>query len=296
MAAPATVVEVKGRELAIPFDCPCCGATPDTEVAVPLARASRNRAANSAMAIDFPYCRACVAHVTRWESGRIVLTGLVVLGTVLFAIAAIASQVVVGIAVFGGLVALGALVAVARRNDARRACRESCGSVEMAVEYLGWSGVANGFAFKSIAYGAKFAERNASRLVEDARVSRLLKNYELARIAVPTPAAPVSVIPPPLDTGEWIAKLTTIPTRVARRDALSRALDSLSDARARDQVVRTVCAIELATYLAPVDQASGAAAKKRRLQATIEHVKRDNLPEPLRQLLLRELEDVAKKL
>jgi len=76
MAAPATVVEVKGRELAIPFDCPCCGATPDTEVAVPLARASRSRAANSAMAIDFPYCRACVAHVTRWESGRIMLTGL----------------------------------------------------------------------------------------------------------------------------------------------------------------------------------------------------------------------------
>lgn len=290
MRAAATIVEVSGRRFEVPLDCPCCGAAPDAEIAVPLARSSRERAADSAASIDMPYCLRCVGHVARWQSAAVVLTGLIVLGSVAFVVAAIASWIVTGLVVLVGLTALGAVVATSRRREARRACQPSCGSVDLSVAYLGYSGTTTGLAFKSIAYGAKFAERNTARLVEDARIRRLLEHYKLARIAVPTPAAAISVIPPPLDAGEWIARLTTTTTRVARRGALAGALEVLHDRRDREQLVRTVAAIELSAYVAPLDRMPSAAARRRHLRATLDQVRRDNVPEPLQDLLVRELE------
>src|SRR5690349_3630999 len=81
MPASPTTVEVASRRFAVPLDCPCCGATPDTELAVPLARAARDRATgDSARSMDFPYCRHCVDHVDRWESAGVMSAGLIVLG------------------------------------------------------------------------------------------------------------------------------------------------------------------------------------------------------------------------
>jgi len=63
----ATVVEVTSRTFALPSDCPCCGATPDSELLVALARSARDRAApDSARSIDVPYCRTCVEHAAMW--------------------------------------------------------------------------------------------------------------------------------------------------------------------------------------------------------------------------------------
>ena len=286
----ATIVEITGRVFAVPPDCPCCGAAPDTEIAVALARRSRDRALDSASSVDFPYCRFCVAHVSRWESAAIMVSGLSVIGVLALIIAAIASEPVLGLAILVALVLLALVASTSRRNQARKACRSSCGTVGKAVEYLGWSGVTSAFAFHSIAYGAKFAEQNSTQLVDDPRIRTLLHHYKLARIAVPTPAAAVSVIPPPLTVGEWVARLAATPTRVARRSELAAALDTLADDREREQLVGSVCAIELAALLAPLERLASPAAKRRHLLTVITQVRRDNVPPPLQQSLLHELD------
>ena len=288
---PSTTVEVTSRRFAVPLDCPCCGATPDTELAVPLARAARDRAtADSAHSMDFPYCRHCVEHVDRWESAGVMSAGLIVLGLVVGGVVIALASVPLGIAAAVTAIAIAAAIAATRRAQAKQAMRESCSSPGKAIAYLGWSGSSSGFAFESLSYAAKFADQNADKLVEDPRIRKLLEQYKLARIAVPTPAAAVATIPPPLDVGEWIAKLAKTPGRVARRGALTRALDMFHDPKERDQVVRAVSAIEIAALLAPADSLP-AGERQRLVRQVIEQVRKDNIPDALQQEMLRELED-----
>jgi len=218
MAAPATIVEGHGpgvRRAARLFRVAARHPIPRSRSRSHVAAVIR--ALDSAASVDFPYCRFCVAHVSRWESAAIMISGLTVIGVLALILAAIISEPALGFAILVALVLLALVASTSRRNQARRACRSSCGSVGKAVEYLGWSGITSGFAFHSIAYGAKFAEQNATRLVDDPRIRKLLQHYKLARIAVPTPATAVSVIPPPLTVGEWVARLAATLTRVARR-------------------------------------------------------------------------------
>ena len=286
-----TTIEIKARRFAIPLDCPCCGATSDTEIVLPLARAARDRAAaDSARTLDFPYCRHCVEHVSRWDSAGMASAGLIVIGVVAGAIVAIASNVVIGAIAIVAALAAGGGLAASRRAQARHAMRESCSTPGKAVEFLGWNGTATGLGFASIAYAARFADQNTDKLVEDPRIRKLLDSYKLARIAVPTPAAAVSV-PPPLDVGEWIAKIAKTPGRVARRTMVSRALDAFRESRERDQIVRAVTAIELAALLAPLEALPTVPDKQRHLRRAIEQVRTDNIPEALQSDMLRELED-----
>ncbi len=289
MAAAATHVELSSRRFSVPMDCPCCGTSSDTEVSVPLAREARGHVAtDTARALDFPYCRACVAHVATWESAGLVSAGVIVAAIVLAIVATAAAGPAAGLVVLGAGVVGAIALASAQRAKARRAMREACSAPGRAVSYLGWSGSASGFSFASMAYAAKFAEQNAPVLVEDPRIRKLLERYKLARIAVPTPAAAVAAIPPPLDAGEWVTRLASTPGRVARRSALVRALEVLHEPREREQVIRAVAAIELAALLAPVD--SRGADKARHVERAIEQVRADNLPDELQQVLLRELE------
>jgi len=285
-----TKVEVTSRRFAVPLDCPCCGATPDAEISVALARRARDRASSdSARGVDFPYCRFCVDHVERWESGGVVSAGLIVLGLVVGAGVAAVSSPVIGVTAAVAAIVFAAVLATSRRGQAKRAMRESCSAPGRAIEYLGWDGSASGFRFDSISYAAKFAEQNSSKLVEDPTIRKLLERYKLARIAVPTPAAAVA-IPPPLDVGDWIAKIAKTTGRVARRGELSRALEAFREPREREQVIRAVSAIELAALLAPLEQLASAADKQRHLRTAIEQVRYDNIPDELQQEMLRDLE------
>jgi hypothetical protein len=288
-----TTVEVAARTFALPMDCPCCGATPDTEITVPIARRAREQvAADSAKSIDVPYCRDCVHHVASWDSAGVLSAGLSVLGIGAGVAIAVASSYVLGGATIAAAILVALALSATRRSQARHACRESCSSPHLAVEYLGWTGIASRFTFESISYAAKFAEQNSPKLVEDQRVRKLLERYKLARIAVPTPAAAIQAIPPPPDAAQWMARLAATPGRVARRADLMRALEVLEQARDRNGVLLSVAAIELATLMAPIDKVHGA-ARERMLAAAVAHVRADNLPEELREVLLRDLE--AKK-
>jgi len=288
--SPVTTIEVAARTFVLPADCPCCGAASDAEVAVPLARRMRERVAgDSARVLHVPYCRYCLDHVAAWDSAGVLSAGLSVLGIGAGAAVAVATSPALGGAIVVGGIVIALALAGAKRAQARAACRESCSCPQLAVEYLGWSGTASGFAFHSLSYAAKFAEQSSHKLVEDPKVRTLLERYKLARIAVPTPAAAVQAIPPPPDAAEWMARLAAMPGRVARRAALARALEVLPEVRERDQVVRAVAAVELATLMAPIERLAGA-ARSREVARAIDQVRADNMPEELRAALLRDLE------
>jgi hypothetical protein len=287
-ASPATTIEVTARTFALPADCPCCGAVSDTEVAVPLARRARDRvAADSARAVDFPYCRFCLDHAGVWDAAGVLSAGLSVIGIGAGAAVAVASSPALGVSIAVAAIVVGLGLAAGRRAQARHGCRESCSSPQLAVDYLGWSGTASTFAFQSLSYAAKFAEQNSHKLVENPKVRTLLDRYKLARIAVPTPAAAVQAIPPPPDVAEWMARLTAMPGRVARRAALERALEVLTEPRERDQVMRAVVGVELARIMAPIERLSS--GRERAIEAAIAQVRADNMPEELRAALLRDL-------
>jgi hypothetical protein len=291
MSEPLTVVEITSRRFAIPADCPCCGAAPDAELAIELARAARARATvESATKIDFPYCRYCVDHVSRWESANVMWEGLMTIGLLGGILACFLASLQMGFLVFVGANVLGLLLRISRRTLARHAMRESCSTPSKAVFYLGWSGTSSAFVFDSLPFAAKFAEQNQHQLVESPRIRKLLERYKLARIAVPTPATAVSTIPPPLDVGEWVARIAKLPGAVARRTALSHALDAFRETREREQLVRAVSAIEVAALLVGFERMR-AADKQRHLGRVIEAVRYDNIPELLQQEMLRDLED-----
>jgi hypothetical protein len=290
MGSQRTTIEVTSRTFALPADCPCCGATSDREVAVPLARAARERVApDSARAVDVPYCRSCAEHAAAWGAAGVLSAGLSVLGVLAGLAVGFAASPLLGASVAIGGIVIAFAFGAARRGQAARGCRESCSCPQLAVSYLGWSGQATALAFESKSYAAKFAEQNTARLLEDAGVRKLLERYKLARAAVPTPAAAVQAIPPPPNASEWIARLSSTTGRVARRGALARALDALADERERDQVVRAVAAIELAAAMASIERLAGP-AKQRELARAIAHARADNMPDELRAVLVRDLE------
>ena len=289
-AKRAIEVTVASRLYAVPLECPCCGAQPDTEVTVPIARSARaHAAADSAHAAAFPYCRSCVDHAQRWESAGLLSAGLIVVGVVASAVIGGVEGVPLGVATAVVVITIAAALAAARRRQARRAMRESCSAPSKAVEFLGWSGTASSFRFESITYAAKFAEQNADRLVENSHVRKLLDRYKLARIAVPTPAAAMATLPPPPDVSAWIERIAKTRGRVARRTAVTHALDALHEPGEREQLVTAIAAKEVAALL---DQVEGLtpAERKVRLSKLVEWVRRDNIPEPLQREMMRALE------
>lgn len=289
---PGVTVAVSARKFAVPFECPCCGATPDADLAIPYTSAKATPAASdTAKWLEFPYCRRCVTHAAHWESadrtsGRVLGVG------VLAAIAVgIAVSWLAGSLVFLGAITLALFLVLAGRGRARAGCGPACAFPGKAVAYYGWSGNASTFAFESPTYAARFAEQNTGKLVDvTPQLRALLEGYKVARLAVPTPAAPSLVVPPPLELRDWIARIESEGSGSGRRNMLKRALDTIHDPADRKRLVEIASAIEVAVIMEPIERLPSPAAKRRKLQDAIEHVRGDNLPEELQEAALRQLE------
>ena len=285
------LVQLATRRFAVPMECPCCGAAPDTEIPIPLTRTPDHRiATESARELAFPYCKRCVTHVTAWEQAS-ALPAAVVLGGIIGAIVlAIAVDIVVGVIALVLAAPAAWLVFRQRRSVAKSTMGPSCAAPTRALAYLGWSGAESSFELESHAYAAKLAEHNQPLLAHpSAQLTRLLEGHRVARLAVPTPAAAVQTIPPPATVQDWINRIQSAPGAVARRVTLSRALDGLHEARERGEVLAAAATIELAPYFDEVEGMSSIAAKTR-LQRAIDAVRADNMPEDLQATVLRELD------
>jgi hypothetical protein len=288
----STIVEVASRTFAIPFECPCCGAEPDTELSIPVTRAAgREVVRDTARALEFPYCSRCIAHVQIWESAGLRSAGVIVAGVVAAVVLSLATRFVIGAIAFAAAALFAWSLSAARRGAARAGLGPSCASPDRALAYLGWSGRASAFSFESPTYAARFAEQNPKHLVHvGEQLRKLLEGHRIARLAVPTPAAAQLVVPPPATIEEWIARLESSRSTVERRNTLRRALDAALAAAEHARLLEVVSRIELAPVLGRIDALASAGAKKHQLQRAIDEVRADNILEELQAVEVRQLE------
>jgi hypothetical protein len=277
------IVELTARKFAQPYECPCCGADPDTEVSV--------RAKMTGQTLLFPYCKRCLAHVARWDASGVASSGVMVLAILVALALAVKTTILVGLAVFVGASMLAWWLRGARRSAAEDMCGTSCASPGVAVSYFGWLGTTSGFAFSSPTYAARFVEANASLVAnESPQLRKLLDGYKRARLAVPTPAVAAGVAPPPATLRDWIARIESTTGTVARRVMLQRALDMTEEPQPRRELIQTAARIELAPVLDRLNRQSSPAAKRALLAAAIEEIAVDNIFDELQKEMLGKLE------
>jgi hypothetical protein len=289
---PASViVEVNARRFAVPYECPCCGAEPDSELAVPLTPTpDRPAAPETAHALGFPYCAKCLAHVARWDAVKNIETGIKVLGLLAAIVLGLTVHWAAGLGTFAVAVAIAVAAGRASRAKVKASCGASCAAPSNAVHYLGWSGNASAFAFDSHVYAARFAEQNTTKLVNINPVLRkVIEGHKLARAAVPTPAAAIRAVPAPATVDDWVERLRSMPGRVARLDWLARSFDAFTDPADRRALIDVATERELAAISERLDQLAPD-VKVRALQKAIAETRADNIPEELRDEVVRHLE------
>lgn len=284
------VVEVSSRRFAYPAQCPCCGAAPDSELRVPVTPTpGRDVAADSASALEFPYCQRCVAHVKRWHDAGVVPTGIALAGLITGIVLAFVMSILIGalVAVAAIFVAYGLINH--RRGQVLAACGPSCASPDVAVAYHGWTGKSSAFAFRSHAYTARFAEDNTVLLCQiTPQLKRLLDGNRVARLQVPTPAASMAV-PPPRSAKAWIEKIERGTSRVGRLTDTQIALDLTGEDAEKQDILRAATKAEMAPIHAKLGKLSGGARTSYLEQKMIE-LAADNMPPELQRAVLAELE------
>ncbi|MBA2544963.1 MAG: hypothetical protein H0V17_35295 [Deltaproteobacteria bacterium] len=283
------LVEVTSRRFAIPHECPCCGAIPETELAIPLtATPERTIAADTARSLLVPYCHRCVAHIAKWETAGVASAGIMLAGLVGGIVLALTVHVAVGVGVAVVAAPLAWLSRQHRRTKAKQSCGESCVGPGRAVTYLGWSGTTSAFELESHAYTARFAEANPSLLANpSAPLKKLIEGHRIARLAVPTPAASV-VVPPPATVQDWVTRIEATSGTVARRALLQRGLDALDDMGQRQLVIVAASKLEISEILTSIEGLT-VTLQQQRLQRAIDDIRADNMPEALQAAVLYEL-------
>lgn len=269
------VVEVSATRFSIPFECPCCGATPpNSELSI--------TARQTGQTLLFPYCKRCVKHVRAWETSGVASAGVMLIGIAGAMTAAIIAGALAAIGTFVAFALIAWTLRNARRNAAAAGRVESCAATGIAVEYRGWSGATSAFTFESPTFAARFAEQNTSELASvSPELRKLLDGYRRARLAVPTPAVAAGVAPPPLTQRDWLARLESTEGIVARRVQLQRALEMTEEAPSRRELIQMVVRIELAPLVAQLNRLTSPAAKKSLLQTSVSKLQADNVFEEL---------------
>jgi hypothetical protein len=272
-------VQVSARRFTIPFECPCCGAPPDSELRVPRQRGA-NAAPDSAAGLDVPYCSRCARHAEAWDHAGVGSAAVLVLGVIAFVvISLVLARPLFGLLALVASIPIALAVAGARRKKAKAQCSESCAAPGLALQYLGWNGTLTSIAFESLTYAARFAEQNTGAVLETPQLRKLLDAHRIARLQVPTPAAAVSVSAAPTPA-EWKRKIEEARGPVARRTALVRALDAIADGEARKELVRAAAEREVA----------GVGASREDVEAALAAVQAENVPEELQAEVIAMLE------
>lgn len=294
-AALGPLVEVSSRRFALPFQCPCCGAAPDAEIAVRVTRTKdRPLAEDSAASLDFPYCRRCLTHVESFQSAGVASAGITLVGILSGLAVAIWAHVIAGLVMSLAAIGVAYGLLMNRRAQAAARCSPACPSADIAVTYFGWSGSSSSFAFRSPTYTARFAEDNTVKLVNASTgLRRLLEGHRVARLAVPTPAATMTV-PPPRTGREWITRIEQASTRSARHHDLHTALDMIQETTERQELLRVATLAELAPLRQRLDKLD-AASRGEVITKALAALAADNVPPELQKALLVELESLGRQ-
>jgi hypothetical protein len=215
---------------------------------------------------------------------------------------------VVGVLVFVVSLPIALVLAAHQRGKARAACAPSCVSAGPSVGYLGWDGSVQGFELISPEYAARFARSNARSLINvSAELRRLLDgpvDHGSVRLQVSITPAPTASSPPPPAAApasgdvvlDWIARIEAFKGPVARRNALKRALEEVTEPAARRALVLAASKIEASAVLDKVDTLATSAAKRRHLEKAISELRGDDIPDDLQAEELAMLEAALRAL
>jgi hypothetical protein len=272
-------VQVSSRRFTIPFECPCCGAPPDSELRIPRAR-DATAATDSATGLDVPYCSRCIRHAKAWDHAGVGSAAVLVVGVTAFVVVSlVVARPLLGLAMLVASIPIALVVAGARRTKAKAGCSESCASPGMAVHYRGWNGTLTSLSFESLTYAARFGEHNPSTVLETPQLRKLLESHRVARLQVPTPVAAV-VIPVTPNAIDWKRRIEQAKGPLARRTAFSRAMDAVHDADDRRELARVAANAELANV----------GKTRAEIEAAIAAVRADNIPDELQAAALEQLQ------
>ncbi len=289
------LVEVSGQRFSFPQVCACCGHESDASLRASHSKSKGKRVVHTKTWVwEFPYCKACLAHVSAWNRAA----GYGFLWSILVAIVSggIVSSFKSDI---GGLVVvvlwvIGWLVATARyRRRARLQCSPDCACAFRAVNYVDWYGSTHSFDIRSRTYAARFMLSNRAKVINLTRDGHTLLEWANAtfggvhhesfvggdnslaiRLSVKTSAADESEEDRLL---QGIAKIESLKGPASRRAALDLALKHLSTDEAKKRLQLEAARIEVRSAFDKIDSLKTKAAKERVLQETLSEIHSRNL-------------------
>ena len=297
-------IDVSARTIRFPSNCCCCGGYADTEVEVSNTRYTGKRVVRSTTkGWHIPYCRRCTEHVRMWDKRG--AGGFVVLGLILSLATCIAAwPLAIVILVSSIIVAL--IVGSRREAAAKAACSPDCACPGNALEYRGWSGSIHSFEIQSRDYAASFMLANGPKLVNVRQDAATLLSETTclgaAPSSMPLPKLLTSSESPKAgddESGEflkWVSKIESLKGPASRRAALDAGLQALRTEEGRKRLLVEASKIEAQAALDKADSLKMRQAKKRTIQAALDAIRSDPVPDELQQEQIRWLEEALAEL
>ena len=296
-------VDVSARTIRFPSNCCCCGGYADTEVEVSDTRYTGKRVIRSTTkGWHIPYCRRCTEHVRMWDKRG--TGGVIALGLILTLGTCIAAWPVAIVTLVSSLI-VARVVGSRREAAARAACFPACACPGSALEYRGWSGSIHSFEIESRDYAASFMLANRPKLVNLRQDAASLLSEMTCLAAAPRSKQLPELLGPSEapkandESGEllkWVSKIESLKGPASRRAALDAGLQALRTEDARNRLLVEASKIEAQAALDKADSLKMRQAKKRTIQAALDAIRSDPVPDELQQEQIRWLEEALAEL
>jgi hypothetical protein len=310
-------VHVSARRVAFPHHCACCGAPPNTQYIASHTRVTGTRVVRTHSASwQVPYCAGCIAHVQAWPGSWGCGTWCIILMTCFL------------------WLPVQLFLDASSKKRAYSLCGSSCAVPWAAATYLGWNGSVESFDFASTQFAFEFMLSNRRNLINlpyevqaelqryvDAKTNQPVIVRSSVAVAPPPPSSPVQYALPigpasstrgseplfslpaaaPVNPDEAfvtgvLERLENLKGAAARKNALEHAIANAPSQGARERVLIEAARIEVRAVLDKVDTLKTPAAKRRHLEAALEQIRNDPVPDHLQAQEIAALESALRNL
>lgn len=308
-------VHVSARKITFPRLCPCCSQESDTEVEITASRTTGKRVVKTVTkSWEFPYCKKCMEHTAVWNS-RIYgyLFILISLAVSMFTCLADVESETLSATFWLSMIigaSIGGVIHWKVGNKAKEMCSSSCAAPGVGVEFLGWDGAVQSFSFTNQKYALAFMSSNRTKLqnlthAQIEAMEEFKRNNAVSQSSEPKRVTGKETnqsakIETPVSTEKiflkWIEKLEAAKGPASRKAAIAAALKEIIEPKEQERFLMEASRIEVQIVMDKVDGLKTTAAKKRNLEAAIENLENDDIPDHMQtkemEMLRNELESL----